>query len=390
MITQWMLEQELATAMQAAVKNGIQPPDYVAQQFAARADAYERDDPGRRLLTVVGETAVIAVDGVLTPTPDIMALWFGGGNTTYSELLGAKASAEADDRVSQIEVRWNSPGGSVLGLFEAIADLQAQSGKPIRSRVQMACSAAYALAVQCGELIAESPASFVGCVGIVQTLRVDPTVYAITSTKAPKKRPDPSTAEGVAVIREELDPLHELFVEAIADARGVTVDDVNANFGQGLTMIARDAVNVNMIDSIAPSGTTLTAATTGGQTAEAKLMNLDELKAQHPALYDAAVAEGKKLGASDERERVMLHLEAGRANHAEDYAMTAVSEGKAFDNTAQGHYFNARMAMIGINAAKGEESEVEAALNGADHQTGADDDIEGQAQRAAAAMLRGE
>ena len=50
-----------------------------------------------------------------------------------------------------------------------------------------------------------------------------------------------------------VDGLDELFAEAIADGRGTTIEKVNADFGQGATLLADEAVKRGMIDSIAGS-----------------------------------------------------------------------------------------------------------------------------------------
>ena len=103
---------------------------------------------------------------------------------------------------------------------------------------------------------------------------------------------------------EELDALHDLFVEAIADGRSTSIDDVNANFGRGSTLLADEALKRGMIDAIEPVGlqsvkTTKRAASSGGNK-EAKSMDIITLQASHPALY----AEVIELGVKKERDRV--------------------------------------------------------------------------------------
>ncbi len=47
-------------------------------------------------------------------------------------------------------------------------------------------------------------------------------------TYAPAKRPDPSTAEGQAIIRQELDAIHEKFSAAVADDQTRATEGVEA------------------------------------------------------------------------------------------------------------------------------------------------------------------
>jgi len=59
-------------------------------------------------------------------------------------------------------------------------------------------------------------------------------------------------------------------------------------------------------------------------------MTKEELKAQHPELYSAILAEGKELGTKDEKVRTeafLAYLEADK-----DLVVASIKEGKAFDN----------------------------------------------------------
>lgn len=209
--------------------------------------------PARSPVSYIDDsTAVINVRGVLTPAVDIIALLVGGGNTTYTEIREAVQAADADPTVASITLDIDSPGGSVRGLFETLDVLRA-TRKPVNARVSYAASAAYAIAAVTGKIDATSEAASVGSVGVATTYVVHPYAVDIASTNAPAKRPDVRTDRGRAMAREHLDQLHELLVERIAAGRLTTTSRVDADFGRGGVLTAREALRRGMIDSIAGS-----------------------------------------------------------------------------------------------------------------------------------------
>lgn len=365
----WLLETSIKRAIENAGAQGFTPTAQQTEEFNASLSAGPTDTS--RVMAVASGKAQIDVRGVLTKTPSIMARIFGGGNTTYTELEAAIVSADADDTIDEIIMAVDSPGGSVDGLFELIAAMQAVK-TPIRVEASKAVSAAYAIVAQAGSVAATGPAAQFGSIGIVLDAYLSENKVSITSSKAPKKRPDLSTEEGRAVIREELDALHDLFVEAIADGRGVSADNVNAKFGEGATLLAGEALKRGMIDSIITKQTT---AKTGGNQQEAKSMDLQTLKAQHPDVYAAAVQEGR----DQERDRVGAHLKMGEASGDMKTAIGAIGDGSAMTATLQATYLAAGMNRSDVQARQDDDAEASAAdeanASDADAEAAAGDNI---------------
>lgn len=239
----WLLTDDALRELRAAMR--VTPSAEQLERFEARATR-----EGSLPLTVAGDVAQIDVVGVLTERPDFFAAFFGGGNTSYQSIRQALAAADADPAVREIQLQVSSPGGQVSGLFETLAALQG-TRKPIRSRASLAASAAFALVAVAGPIEAVTPASAFGSIGVATSIYVDAGVVDIASTEAPKKRPDVTTPEGVAAVRAELDQIHELFANAIAKGRGTTSAAVNADFGRGGVLLAKQAKAAGMIDSIA-------------------------------------------------------------------------------------------------------------------------------------------
>jgi ClpP class serine protease len=340
----WLLSADLRAHFKHVLASGLTP---TAAQEIEYAAAYGYDGTSApRILQVAGDVATITVGGVMTKGPSLFAMLFGGGNVIYPEIVAAIDAAERDPAVKRMELVLDSPGGQFDGLFEAVAALQSRK-KPLKAIVRnTAASAGYALVSQADEIVAVNRAARIGSVGVVIDTYLDPNEISITSTEAPNKRPDLSTEEGRAVVREELDALHQLFVEAIATGRGMTVEKINAEFGRGGTLLADEALKRGMIDGIqgnplrvVKSATSSKTAAIGGINPENGNMDLATLKAQHPDVYAAAMHEG----VTAERERVSAHLIMGEASGAMDTATAAIKSGDTMTATLQATYMAAGM-----------------------------------------------
>ena len=239
----------------------------------------------------------------------------------------------------------DSPGGHFDGLFDALAAIKSTK-KPIKAVISnVGASAAFALASQADEIVASNIAARIGSVGVVATFQTSDREISITSSAAPKKRPDVTTKEGKAIVQEELDAMHGIFAEAIAEGRSTTVKKVNDQFGQGAILLAREALNCGMIDAIvqpalkAVESAKTTTADSGGNQPEAVYMDLNQLQTQHPKVFAAAIQKG----ADQERDRVIAHLTMGEASGDNKTATAAIKDGSELTNSLQAKYMAASM-----------------------------------------------
>lgn len=342
---------------------------------------------------VVGNTAQINVCGVLAEEEDFWAWLLGIDQTTYEDIRDAFALAAADPLVTKVVLCVDSPGGYIDGLFETLAAVET-FGKPITVNSGQACSAAYALASMAGPIYPRGPASVFGSVGVLCTYYVDPTQVDITSTEAPNKRPDVTTEAGKAVVRAELDALHELMVEAIvrgrknATGKNFTVAQVNADFGRGGCLLSDDAFSAGMIDKNAktPKRGSQAAAddvndppplpapaapppppavannpapapsaepgqpppsmprSTGLANRKPNPMTEEELLAQFPAVHASLIIKGAAQGQASERKRVLAHLKLAKSTGANEVAQKAIESGAStLDEDVHADYMSASM-----------------------------------------------
>lgn len=337
----WLLGQDYYDRMKD------QAEDFIVDQSAYTAfierRSRSREDEDGDLFVREGSTAHIVVVGVLTVEPDFFFDLFGGGSAVYGDIVAAIRAAEDDETITDIILEIDSPGGEVSG-FMRTAQVIANVQKPVEAQVtNIAASAAFGLAVQANTVIVENTMTLVGSVGVARKHFVSESLVVVTSTEAPDKVPDVTTDEGKAAVRRELDAIHAEFAGIIASGRGVSVAEVNADFGRGALVIANSALQSGMIDGIgsrkeAPeaSDRSTTASTEGNA------MDLAELKAKHPDLFKVVRDEGIEAGIAKERDRVTAHVTAGAAMGAGEIACRNILDGTEFGSqTAQAEYLTA-------------------------------------------------
>lgn len=360
----WLLDPDTHNLITQATNGGFTPS--ADQQLSFDARFSSEGASASRILSVAGSSAEISIVGALTQEPNFFAFLFGGGNTTYPEIVSALIDAESNDDVESIVLAIDSPGGQFEGMFDVIEQIQ-KSAKAIEAVVSnVGASAAYAIASQAGKITATNKAARLGSIGVAATMRVDENEISISSTASPKKRPDITTEEGKAVIREQLDAMHQIFVEAIATGRATTVEKVNAEFGQGATLLADEALKVGMIDGIKGESASQPVVKTGNPVVdkpEAKsTMDIQTLKAQHPDVFTAAMNEG----VTKERDRVGAHLKMGQASGDMETACAAIADGSEMTATLQATYMAAGMNRSDINATAADAAAAAAADGASD------------------------
>lgn len=360
----WLLEKSVRDSIESAMRSGFKPNAQQEADFSARLFQSQADG-GSRILSVAGDQAEIEIKGALTSAPNFFAALFGGGNTTYGEINAAIAAAEANPEVKKIAYAIDSPGGEFDGMFSTIEAMRRVTKPTKVIGINKVASAAFAIASQADTIEAENAATRFGSVGVVAGFFVDESVVEITSSNAPKKRPDVTTPEGKAVVVEQLDAMERVFMEAIATGRKTTVDKIIANYGQGATVLAGEALSRGMIDSVAkPALAVVKAAkpnTAPGGNRSKTAMDLKELKAQHPETYAAAVQEG----ISQERDRVSAHLVMGDASGDMKTAIGAIKDGSQMTATLSATYLAAGMNRSDRNARAADETTIAAATTAA-------------------------
>ena len=198
--------------------------------------------------------AVIKVHGAMMRNSDAMTRYYG--ITTYEDIIESIEMAEEDDSITNIVFDFDTQGGIAIG-NEVAAKAIRDCKKPTNAYVTEACSAGYFLASQCNK-ITLSELSMVGSIGTVVEITdysayeegYGVKTYTITSSNAPKKRFDIKTSEGQEIVQGYLDSMASVFVDFVAEGRGVSPEVVLSDFGQGGVVIGADAISVGMADTL--------------------------------------------------------------------------------------------------------------------------------------------
>jgi len=352
----WLLEPSTFQALQAARRDAA-ALSARAEEYVARVETREGQAP--RNLMIAGSTAEIRVQGTLTKRPDFMAMLFGGGNTTYSDIRASLAMAETNPAIKDVVLHIDSPGGSADGLIDTLDHIATfrSSGKKIRVRAENAQSAAYGIAAAAGNIEAVGRGSTFGSIGTAASFWVTDSIVELTNTDSPDKRPDLRTDEGKAVVVKYLDQLSEEFFRSIAQGRGVDMDTVRNEYGRGASMTAVNAKRLGMIDKILT--TAPRAVTTKG-----KAMSDDrEDRAADRRETDAAV----QRGVDQERDRVLAHLTMGESCGDLSIALEAIRSGAGMTLELNARYLSAGMNRSDRQRRQVESNAAEVALSGVDH-----------------------
>lgn len=314
--------------------------------------------------------AVLNVEGVLARRMNMMMYLSGG--TSMEMVQKDLASAMNDPAVKGVILDIDSPGGTVAGTEELANAIYGMRGtKPIVAYTgSTMASAAYWVGASTDAVYISGNTPLVGSIGVVgshvdvsrreEQMGIKTTEISAGKYKRIASAYAPLSEEGRAVLQESVDSAYTAFVDAIAQFRGTTTDDVLARMADGRVFRGKQAIDAGLVDGVStlddliqkisdgsiktmmPSRKTTMSVTAGDAAAasetEETVMTLAELKEKYPdlclALIDegeanmnAAVADAKVEGAVAERQRI-LAVEAQSVPGHEALIATLKADGK--------------------------------------------------------------
>lgn len=223
-----------------------------------------------KIISIDGDTATIRIAGPLSRTgPDFIDMLFGIGGTSYEDIKDAAAKLEDMDEVKTVVLQMDTPGGEVAGVDSTYDSIKALAAKKtvIARNNGMIASGGVWLACAAKRIEAVDPLCWTGSIGVVITAIDRSKMFEkngiarvkIVSRNAPNKHLSPTTESGQASLQNQADAVERHFLNRVAEGRGVSVDYVIENFGNGDIMIAQDpdkdkpdAISVGLIDGMAP------------------------------------------------------------------------------------------------------------------------------------------
>lgn len=206
-----------------------------------------------KLPEVPDNVALIPVVGALTKA-DVCG-WTG--TRSLSMMMDEAAADKKKDSI--ILLFENCPGGQVNGTEEFAQSINmAKKKKPVMGAISDLCASAGVWAgSQCTELFAVTNTSFVGCIGVIGTMKnpakadSDTKDYIeVISDFSPDKN---SESRDEKVYRDAMiNPLAKMFHEAVMSGRGDKLKLNKENVLSGKTYVAQSAKEFGLIDGIMP------------------------------------------------------------------------------------------------------------------------------------------
>jgi capsid assembly protease len=233
----------------------------LAQQHKPGAAMFGNDTSWNgRVYPLVNGIAVINIWGTLTRT------WGVGpysGSTGYDGIQTQLMTAMNDPKVNAIWLDINSPGGAVDGLFD-LQELiwsvnEKNGGKPIWAFAgDHAYSAAFAIGVAADKFFVPQTGG-VGSVGVItlwadmqKALEQEGIAVRVFRSGAKKALGyggfEDLPEESVAHIQGQLDEIRDLFVERVAQYRGISKSSVLQT--EGLDYMGRHAKSVGFVTDV--------------------------------------------------------------------------------------------------------------------------------------------
>lgn len=256
-----------------------------------------------------GATAILPLRGVIAHRAGGMQESSGGASV--ERFTAMFRSVMTNDAIGAVILDVDSPGGTVSGVQEIVAEMLAMRGKkPVVAVANSLCaSAAYWIASAADEIVS-IPSGTVGSIGVftahqdlskaLEKEGVKVTLISAGKFKVEGNPFEPLSESAQAIIQARVDEAYGLFVKDVAAGRRVSVADVKGGFGQGRAVSAKEALSAGMIDRIATLDQTIARLSTHqGRTRVGMKADLEaaELIAEAEELQLDAIAMSEALDA---------------------------------------------------------------------------------------------
>lgn len=254
----WCIERggfDLVRGVYDAARGGSLEFRAVVEKALAERDG----EPLRneRKLEVRNGVAVVPVNGPLFRHAGLLSNISAA--SSYDDIRADVTAAAADPSVRATVLKISSPGGDADGVAQAAAVIYALRGeKPIEAVIEgQGASAAYWLAAACSRITIESTA-LAGCIGVLSEVVDDSgaeekagrKTIQIVSRQTPAKRSRPVDDAYVARREAQATELAGIFIDAVAQYRGIAPERVEAEFGQGDQLIGESARRAGLVDDV--------------------------------------------------------------------------------------------------------------------------------------------
>lgn len=303
---------------------------------------------------VVDGAAIIPVEGVMTKRP--MMLNLCEETTGTATLLGWFNDAMDDPDITDVVLYVDSPGGSVDGTQNfADAIFAARGRKPITAYVDgLGASAAMWVAAMADRIVAASPTTILGSIGVVAThvdvseqdkmKGIKVTEICAGEYKRAYSNHKPLDEKGESVLQTRVDNVYTEFITSVAAGRGTDPDDAHARWGGAREFLAREALDLGLIDAIQPFNQFMSTRrdSRGNTTMEVAMTHPDHSQVEATGGDQGVVAAADAV--AQERQRIQGIFDATIPGHE------ALARKLAFEDNASVE--DATAAMLAAEGAR--------------------------------------
>jgi len=323
MARMWAIQPEMLETIVSIAERENQTPELIAEKLGRplmnTRSAYVRESVG-----------VVPLTGPMFRRANLFTEISGA--TSTEQFLGDLRTAADNPDVKAIVLDIDSPGGDATSIAETAERVREISkSKPVVAYIDgLGASAAYWIAAAATEIVI-SKTGIAGSIGAVLTVRrgKNESLVEFVSSQSPYKRPDPDKEDGRDALQKQIDTFAQVFIESVAQLRGVSVETVLSDFGRGGIKVGADAVKAKMADRVGSLESVIAGLSGKKLQSEENVMaeekkdkpaiNRTYLNENHPdlvaAIREEGIAEGKAKGAEEERNRIKSVEEQTIAGH---------------------------------------------------------------------------
>ncbi len=199
-----------------------------------------------------GNVAVIDVSGT------IMGEASGYGSTGSRDYVNLLQQAYDDDTIEAIVLRINSPGGSAVASDE-VAEMVLKSEKPVVAQIrEVGASGAYWIATSSDHIISNRMSitgsigvigSFFDFSGVMDDYNVSYQRFVSGDRKDLGSPFRDMSDDERALLQSKLDGIHEFFIEAVAENRGMDIETLRP-LANGEFYLGIEAYNLGLVDEL--------------------------------------------------------------------------------------------------------------------------------------------
>lgn len=202
-----------------------------------------------------GNVALISIEGTIVSKSDGL---FAKSYASSTDIVKLIEKADKDKSIKAIALWINSPGGSAVASDEIATAIKQSNKTSVAIIREMGTSGAYWVASSTDYIIAHR-ASFTGSIGVIASYiefadlltEYNLTYRRLVSGKhkdmgSPFKK---MTEEEQELFQESLDDIHDMFIEVVAENRGLSEESVR-EVATGRFFTARKAKGYGLIDEL--------------------------------------------------------------------------------------------------------------------------------------------